>query len=59
MSKKYLHITSKRVIDWCRKNEIGMLIIGHNEHWKQGIKGWPFNPVMLDPLQMNNIVSDL
>jgi transposase len=36
--ENYLHTASKRVIDWCIKNEIGQLIIGHNEHWKQGCK---------------------
>ncbi|MFM7712214.1 MAG: IS200/IS605 family accessory protein TnpB-related protein, partial [Microcystis sp.] len=28
---------SKRVIDWCIKHQIGMLIIGHNQNWKQEI----------------------
>ena len=33
----YLHTASKRVIDWCIKHQIGLLIIGHNQHWKQKI----------------------
>jgi len=33
----YLHTASKRVIDWCVKHHIGMLIIGHNQNWKQEI----------------------
>jgi putative transposase len=36
--ENYLHTASKRVIDWCIKKEIGQLIIGHNEHGKQGCK---------------------
>ena len=31
----YLHTTSRRVIDWCLVNNIGTLIIGKNDGWKQ------------------------
>lgn len=33
----YLHTASRRVIDWCQLNEIGQLIIGNNQGWKQNI----------------------
>ena len=33
----YLHTASKRVIDWCREQQIGILVIGHNARWKQEI----------------------
>ena len=36
--ENYLHIASKRVIDWCVNYEIGILIIGQNQNWKQEIK---------------------
>ncbi|NET45163.1 transposase [Okeania sp. SIO2B3] len=36
--ENYLHTASKRVIDWCVKHEIGQLIIGHNQTWKQEVK---------------------
>ena len=36
--ENYLHTASKRVIDWCVKQEIGILIIGHNQTWKQEVK---------------------
>ncbi|WP_293060823.1 transposase [Okeania sp. SIO2B3] len=36
--ENYLHTASKRVIDWCENHEIGILIIGHNQTWKQEIK---------------------
>jgi len=36
--ENYLHTASRRVIDWCQKQQIGILIIGHNENWKQEIK---------------------
>ncbi|NEO52192.1 MAG: IS200/IS605 family element transposase accessory protein TnpB [Okeania sp. SIO3B5] len=36
--ENYLHTASKRVIDWCINHEIGTLIIGQNQNWKQEIK---------------------
>ena len=33
----FLHTASRRVIDWCQLNDIGRLIIGNNQGWKQGI----------------------
>ncbi|NEP81195.1 MAG: IS200/IS605 family element transposase accessory protein TnpB [Okeania sp. SIO3B3] len=36
--ENYLHTASKRVIDWCINHEIGILIIGQNQNWKQEIK---------------------
>ena len=33
----YLHTASRRVIDWCRQHQIGILVIGHNATWKQSI----------------------
>ncbi|NER08677.1 MAG: IS200/IS605 family element transposase accessory protein TnpB, partial [Okeania sp. SIO3C4] len=35
--ENYLHTASKRAIDWCEMHQIGTLIIGHNEKWKQSI----------------------
>lgn len=33
----YLHTVSRRVIDWCLMNNIGTLVIGKNDNWKQNI----------------------
>jgi putative transposase len=33
----YFHKLSSRIIEWCIKNEIGVLVVGHNNHWKQKI----------------------
>lgn len=33
----YLHTVSRRVIDWCQLNDIGQLVIGNNQGWKQDI----------------------
>ena len=35
--RNYLHHTSKYIIDYCVSNDIGIIIIGHNKDWKQGI----------------------
>lgn len=35
--ENYLHTASKKVIDWCIKHQIGLLIIGHNQLMKQEI----------------------
>ncbi len=31
----YLHKASKKVIDLCKENNIGTIVIGHNKEWKQ------------------------
>jgi putative transposase len=36
--ENYLHTASKRVIDWCISQEIGTLVIGHNDYQKQSLK---------------------
>lgn len=33
----YLHTVSRRVIDWCHFYDIGKLVIGKNQGWKQDI----------------------
>ncbi|NMG21099.1 RNA-guided endonuclease InsQ/TnpB family protein [Brasilonema bromeliae] len=33
----YLHTSTRRVIDWCQLNDIGQLVIGNNQRWKQDI----------------------
>ncbi|PSB01736.1 RNA-guided endonuclease InsQ/TnpB family protein [Merismopedia glauca] len=33
----YLHTSSRRVIDWCIANQVGTLIVGKNDGWKQSI----------------------
>lgn len=36
--KNYMHNTSRYVVDWCVKNKIDTVIIGHNNKWKQKTK---------------------
>lgn len=33
----YFHKVSRFVVDWCIKYEIGQIIIGHNDNWKQRV----------------------
>jgi putative transposase len=34
----YLHVASRRIVDWLVKQRIGTLIIGKNDGWKQAIE---------------------
>lgn len=36
--KAYLHWASRRVIDWCVANHMGVLVIGLNRQWKQKVE---------------------
>ena len=36
--KNYMHNTSAFVIKWCVENDIGTLVVGKNDTWKQGKK---------------------
>ena len=31
----YMHHTSRFIIDYCKENKIGTIVIGHNDEWKQ------------------------
>ena len=33
----YLHKTSRFIIDYCTQNNIGNIVIGYNENWKQEV----------------------
>ena len=33
----YLHKASRLIVDWCKHNQIGMLVIGKNGGWKQTV----------------------
>jgi len=33
----YFHKVSRFVVDWCVKHDIGTLVVGHNDDWKQGV----------------------
>ena len=34
----WVHKLSRFVVDWCTKHNIGTIVVGHNENWKQKIK---------------------
>lgn len=36
--KSFMHLVSKRIIQWCLENEVGVLVVGDNRGWKQGVK---------------------
>ena len=35
--KDFFHKTSKKIIDYCIQNDIGIIVIGYNKEWKQNI----------------------
>ena len=35
--KNYIHNASRKIVDWCNKNDIDTIIIGKNDNWKQEI----------------------
>ena len=34
----WLHKLTRWIVDWCVKHNIGTIVVGHNDNWKQGIK---------------------
>jgi len=34
----FFHRVSRFVVDWCAEHEIGTIVIGHNENWKQKVE---------------------
>lgn len=36
-AKDYVHKLSRFVVGWCVEHEIGMIVFGYNEGWKQGV----------------------
>lgn len=35
--KNYMHKVSKEVVEWCLQNNVGVLVLGKNNFWKQNI----------------------
>ncbi len=36
--KNEIHNITRWIVDWCIKHEIGQIIVGHNDNWKQKIE---------------------
>jgi len=34
----YMHKLSKWIVEYCKSNNIGTLVVGYNENWKQGVE---------------------
>ena len=34
----WIHKLSRYIVDWCVRHDIGTIVIGHNDNWKQHIK---------------------
>lgn len=55
----FFHKTSRYIIDYCVKNNIGTLIVGHNEGWKQNIKIGVKNNQKFVQLPFNKLIMQL
>jgi len=36
--RDYMHKLSKWIVEYCKSNAIGTLVVGYNENWKQGVE---------------------
>jgi IS605 OrfB family transposase len=36
--RDYMHKLSKWIVEYCKSNDIGILVVGYNENWKQGVE---------------------
>ena len=34
----WIHKLSRYIVDWCVKNDIGTIVVGHNDNWKQRVE---------------------
>lgn len=55
----YLHKASKKIIDYCLTNNIGKVIIGHNNNWKQNISIGKRNNQNFVQIPFNNLIDKL
>ena len=53
----YLHQSSKYLVDFCIKNELNTIIIGHNQYWKQKIKMNKKNKQNFIDIPFNNLIK--
>lgn len=55
----YLHCCSKQLIDFCIKNKIEKIIIGHNKSWKQNINIGKKNNQNFIQIPFNKLIDQL
>ena len=55
--KDYFHKVSKFIIDYCKENKIGMIIIGHNKNWKQNINIGKQTNQKFTSIPFNNLIQ--
>ncbi len=55
----YLHNSSKFIIDYCIKNNIGTIIIGHNKNWKQNSNIGKINNQKFVNIPFNTFIQQL
>lgn len=55
----YLHKTSKTIINYCLTNNIGKIIVGHNDNWKQNINMSKINNQTFVQIPFNILINQL
>lgn len=55
----YLHKASKKVIDICKENNIGTIIIGHNKEWKQNVSIGKRNNQNFVDIPFNKLIQNI
>lgn len=57
--KHYLHCTSKQIIDFCVKNKVEKIVIGHNSNWKQNVNIGKKNNQTFINIPFNQLINQL
>ena len=57
--QNYIHHASKLIINYCIDNDIGTIIIGHNNGWKQGVKTGKVNNQNFVNIPFNTLIQQI
>ena len=57
--KHYLHCTSKQIIDFCVKNKVEKIVVGHNNNWKQNVNIGKKNNQTFINIPFNQLINQL
>ena len=55
----YIHKMTKFIVGWCAKHDIGTIVVGHNENWKQKIELGKRNNQNFVSIPFDNIIQKL
>ena len=58
-TNNWIHKLTRWVVDWCTKHDIGTIVVGHNDNWKQKIKLGRRNNQNFVLIPFNEIIQKL